>query len=1097
MDVLDMIRKSGLKENSTDPHNPAVRMLKAGHISDYCKNMIEDLNMLLMKDQLLQATRRIGYIGFNLPHAGTEKNPILPSPTNVFLSRTFFTYWSGEHADNNRDWTLGKAQQFAVLPRSGARSTFYFKPMSDPLVMDSKIIVPNHWLHIYEAELSLTNVMNAVRILNVVYEILALSVHMAKYTMSQPEIFDPSPPPLTHQEQVALLEVPMQLVRGLSSIRRFQYDDAIEYMEAFRKRQLLQWTWTTIKFRDQLAANNDEASSKMVSWVLSLTESEIHVSQMDMNKCLWEYFAFSLPNLIEPARHLLTKERASIMEKLDDGLKEANTFRESNPLGAENIMFAYLEHQLVVYRCRCLYLSIVHGIHDMPTNKDERQIVTRSFQQIRANSGVTDHSFGDGQRSSSSAGGASGNLQIEMKHLTQLATTFKREVDAHVLSCSLSDLSSFLRKHQGDSSTLRAEESSVESPRGGRGSPRPGQHSSPRRTERDVNLTPAPGGAGGSTDFERSCSVLYANMTARLREKSRNLRKDGSFILVEDELKDEVYLFVRSAKEVFDSIIAQMRDNNGKEQKTLRLGFQRALDHVEYLNQLREEDRLRRAININAGVVDTVAGVMWERDSLRKKVDDMVEIMEQQVINARDSAYKECEDRLAELEADNIFLRNNIKIQRESIVQEIMEGLGDIKRETVEKMVELVKKAESLETNQSDNVDHKTVRIGKLETEVELLKDENVTTMQTILKLKSMYQVKSAAAKLQNRKVTRRMASDFKIGNKQFWDNRDSAERKEELMQAQLDDLRARTQGTESALEKARREIKVSHEQKMKLLKWKAEKTQEIAEKDKLIEDYKKYTNAEMRHIVKRLQERNEELETMLGLDGRIDRRNTAMEGTLQTMSSEMKKLQLKVARERTEKLEAYNRLLFLELAGDEGGGDSVVGDGGEVSRGVTPRGDTRRLYQPLLTARTTVQEDVLQRRHTSALSKVQSLEHKCSVLRRALREVHAAGGPTVEGIVGKEVMQLMQRDEVPIAPRPVSVGYGQASPRKLPGGGSGTSSRMPLRRPSALHARTALGSGSSSRETSAQSKVRSFSVPDVHSRPLAPRPATVGGNQR
>jgi len=380
-----------------------------------------------------------------------------------------------------------------------------------------------------------------------------------------------------------------------------------------------------------------------------------------------------------------------------------------------------------------------------------------------------------------------------------------------------------------------------------------------------------------------------------------------------------------------------------------------------------------------------------------------------------------------------------------------------------------------------------------------------VTTMHTILKLKSMYQVKSAAASLQSRKVTRKLASNFKIGNKQFWDNRDSAERKEEIMQAQLDDLRVRSQGTESALEKARREIKVAHEAKMKLLKWKTDKTQEIAEKDALIENYKRYTNTEMRQLVKRLQERNAELETMLGLDGRVDRRNTAMEGTLQVMTNEMKKLQQKVNRERTGKLEAYNRLLFLELApegGVDGDGDSVM-DGGDGGRPGSSQG-RRQYYQPLLTARTTAQEDVLRRRHTTALTKVQSLEHKCSLMRRALREVHVAGGsPDFERIVGKEVMELVTTDDVPLTPRPTSVGYGQVPKRPMSmttGTGTGTQgarSAIP-HRPSSLHHRSGLSSGASSRAPSAgRTKVRSVSVPDVIGVHSLPRPATVAGNQK
>lgn len=203
----------------------------------------------------------------------------------------------------------------------------------------------------------------------------------------------------------------------------------------------------------------------------------------------------------------------------------------------------------------------------------------------------------------------------------------------------------------------------------------------------------------------------------------------------------------------------------------------------------------------------------------------------------------------------------------------------------------------------------KTWRIARMEDEQNKLKEENTELRKTILKLRTIHQMRDIATRATYEKRLRKLTAESAGVHKDLWGNKEDNEKKELLLRRELLTANTHLTAANMELDQLRKDLELQNKNKAALVQWKVSKSQQLTELEGKVKKYERWSSVDVDKLLAELGRKDNEIRNLSSLESRAQRQADLNDSN---RLREMKRLKQALAQERKLKEQA---LVALDVA--------------------------------------------------------------------------------------------------------------------------------------------------------------------------------------
>eukprot|EP01079_Euglenida_sp_SAG-EU17-18_P002264 gene2264-71_t len=396
-----------------------------------------------------------------------------------------------------------------------------------------------------------------------------------------------------------------------------------------------------------------------------------------------------------------------------------------------------------------------------------------------------------------------------------------------------------------------------------------------------------------------------------------------SKVLTERE-GDDLYFRVPEAKlgmalDALGQQLHQWQDNSLKQvlftQEALLLQMRAATFHAErrseYLQTMLDFANKSVDRRVQAKMTDDQYNLIFYIESLEHlfrqregELADLRKIVAQEV-------RRECQSEMDDLRHKNEVLEGKFVDYKAQLYRHIQANLETTKMQAMQKIRD--SNAVDKETKHAD------ARSIVTDSELTKLKDENAELKETISKLRLWLKIRQRMMQAEYEAEFQRMKSEGEQKSADFWNNREVAEEKEDMMRNQLLFTQNALSAAEIEVEKLAKDVATQMRSKKELVAWKAAYGKKLEELQSKAKKYEKWGQYDVSTLVMELGKAKKEILKLQQIEQEQAKLKSFHNKREQ---KEIQILKNRVSHEHRLKMKAFERLDTLRLSGGPPGGD-------------------------------------------------------------------------------------------------------------------------------------------------------------------------------
>jgi hypothetical protein len=222
-----------------------------------------------------------------------------------------------------------------------------------------------------------------------------------------------------------------------------------------------------------------------------------------------------------------------------------------------------------------------------------------------------------------------------------------------------------------------------------------------------------------------------------------------------------------------------------------------------------------------------------------------------------------------------------------------------------------------------------------MEEEHTKVKEENTELRKTILKLRTIHQMRDIATRATYEKRLRKLTVESASVHKDLWGTREDTEKKEMLLRRELLNANTMLTAANMELDQMRKDLELQTKNKAALVQWKVAKSAQLAELEAKVKKYERWSSVDVDKLLTELGRKDNEIRNLSGLESRANRQAELNEAN---QTRELKRLKRNLAQEKKLKEQA---LVALDAAkGGRGLPADLLDRGGATSWSHMDNGD-------------------------------------------------------------------------------------------------------------------------------------------------------------
>eukprot|EP00163_Fabomonas_tropica_P027994 TRINITY_DN5572_c0_g1_i1.p1 TRINITY_DN5572_c0_g1~~TRINITY_DN5572_c0_g1_i1.p1 ORF type:complete len:2221 (+),score=691.16 TRINITY_DN5572_c0_g1_i1:420-7082(+) len=354
--------------------------------------------------------------------------------------------------------------------------------------------------------------------------------------------------------------------------------------------------------------------------------------------------------------------------------------------------------------------------------------------------------------------------------------------------------------------------------------------------------------------------------------------------------------------------------------------------NIKHLVHQLDMDRRSFERRVQVVVADKNHDMIIEHEGVKRALSEAQSDSDKRAEALRESVMRDYEDLVRDLTLQLVLTKSKFKEYRTQVYQDMLGNLFDVKKEALMKMVEAGSAPLELK--------RKTWKIARMEDAQNQLKEENTELKKTILKLRTIHQMRDIATRATYEKKMRGLNEEKTIVHKSLWGNREETEQREIILRQQLLQTQNALTNAELELGQLRKDLELQNRNKAALVQWKVAKSQQLAELESKVKKYERWSSVDVDKLLSDLSKKEDDIKALSGLEKRAGKQSELQKNKNE---KEIKRLTQALSHERRLKEQAFRKLDDLRATGRAPSAMSALGGGmgdifdaelGDASRG-------------------------------------------------------------------------------------------------------------------------------------------------------------------
>eukprot|EP00698_Gefionella_okellyi_P023644 TRINITY_DN8133_c0_g1_i2.p1 TRINITY_DN8133_c0_g1~~TRINITY_DN8133_c0_g1_i2.p1 ORF type:complete len:2292 (-),score=619.73 TRINITY_DN8133_c0_g1_i2:5038-11871(-) len=324
--------------------------------------------------------------------------------------------------------------------------------------------------------------------------------------------------------------------------------------------------------------------------------------------------------------------------------------------------------------------------------------------------------------------------------------------------------------------------------------------------------------------------------------------------------------------------------------------------NMKYLQRLRKRDEKDMQRRIQTEVTDKGYDLIFEIDALKRELAGAQTLLDTQHETVREELRGEYEQLVRDLTLQIQTLHSNFNEYKTHLYQDILSNLYDVRKEAMTKMVE--NSAAPVELKR------KTLRIAKVEEDMNELKVQNTEMQKALMKLKAVHRLKEVSSVATYERQAHLLEEEKKKLRQELHELQETSEQKVRILKQQLHTAQSALAATASDMDTLRRDVDRQTANKQALAHWKVEHGRRVQELEEKLKKYEQWGAIDINKVMLQLEKKEQEISRLRHLEERATSRGTTGEDSLSRVKEqEILRIKKQLQHEKKIKLEAFAKL--------------------------------------------------------------------------------------------------------------------------------------------------------------------------------------------